>query len=98
MESLNIKNEDCLIGLKKLKDDSVDLVFCDLPYGITDCKDWDQKLDLKKLSKELWRVSKKYCTLVFTCKFKFGMELSQGTPKRNLFDKSQGWLPSIIFQ
>ena len=35
-----IYNEDCLIGMEKLVDKSVDLILTDLPYGVTAAK-WD---------------------------------------------------------
>ena len=35
-----ILNIDCLDGMKKIKSGSVDLIVCDLPYGITVCS-WD---------------------------------------------------------
>ncbi|GJF43807.1 hypothetical protein SASC256_12850 [Staphylococcus argenteus] len=28
-----IYNEDCLIGMKKIPDNSIDLILCDPPYG-----------------------------------------------------------------
>ena len=31
---------DCLEEMKGLEDNSVDFIFCDLPYGQTSCK-WD---------------------------------------------------------
>ena len=43
---------DCLEKLKKIPDNSIDLVFCDLPYGQTSCK-WDCKIDLKNWYKKL---------------------------------------------
>lgn len=82
METLKIKNEDCLLGLKNVPDNSVHLIFCDLPYMVTDCS-WDKNgVDLSKLSKELWRVANEYCTIIFTCKFKFGMELVNAMGKK----------------
>ena len=30
-------NGDCLEELKDLDDNSIDLIFCDLPYGQTSC-------------------------------------------------------------
>ena len=36
-----IYNEDCLIGMEKLGDKSVDLILTDLPYGVTAAK-WDK--------------------------------------------------------
>jgi len=54
---MNLINGDCLEELKKLPDKSVDIVICDLPYGITNCK-WDTKIDINELWKELIRVGK----------------------------------------
>ena len=31
---------DCLFEMQKLKDNSIDLLFCDLPYNQTSCQ-WD---------------------------------------------------------
>lgn len=82
MERLKIKNEDCLLGLKNVPDNSIHLIFCDLPYMITDCS-WDKNgVDLSKLSKELWRVATEYCTIIFTCKFKFGMDIVNAMGKK----------------
>lgn len=33
--SVNIFNNDCLIEVDNLEDNSVDLVICDLPYDVT---------------------------------------------------------------
>ena len=35
-----ILNIDCLEEMKKIESGSVDLIICDLPYGITACS-WD---------------------------------------------------------
>ena len=32
MEVNKIYNEDCLIGMKKIADGSIDMILCDLPY------------------------------------------------------------------
>ena len=40
-------NGDCLEIMHELEDDSIDLIFCDLPYGQTHCK-WDSLIDLEK--------------------------------------------------
>ena len=50
-------NGECLEEMKKIKDNSVDLILCDLPYGITHCE-WDIKIDIKKLWKEYKRIIK----------------------------------------
>jgi site-specific DNA-methyltransferase (adenine-specific) len=48
---------DCLVNLKKLKDKSIDLILCDLPYGLTANKK-DISLPLDKLWLEYERVIK----------------------------------------
>lgn len=48
---------DCLIQMTKIPDGSVDLILCDLPYGITDCK-WDKVIPTDKLWAEYRRVLK----------------------------------------
>lgn len=45
MELDIIYNEDCLIGLNKIPDLSIDMIFCDLPYGTTH-NEWDNKIPL----------------------------------------------------
>ena len=51
--------------LPTLADGSVDMVFCDLPYGVTACK-WDTPIDLAALWRELLRVGKRNAAFVFT--------------------------------
>ena len=49
---------DCLeLMPKHVEDKSVDMIFCDLPYGTTQCK-WDSVIDLPKLWNEYKRVIK----------------------------------------
>lgn len=52
-----IYNIDCLEGMKMLPDKSVDMIFCDLPYGTTKCR-WDIALDLGQLWGEYNRIIK----------------------------------------
>jgi site-specific DNA-methyltransferase (adenine-specific) len=40
--------EDCLEGMKKIGDNSIDTILCDLPYGTSACK-WDSVLPFDKL-------------------------------------------------
>ena len=50
-----IYNEDCLIGMEKLGDKSVDLILTDLPYGVTAAK-WDKYIDINKLWQHFERI------------------------------------------
>lgn len=51
-----IYNEDCIIGMKKLKDDSVDIIICDPPYNIG--KDFGNDSDKQEMDDYL-----KWCDL-----------------------------------
>lgn len=57
LEINKIYNEDCLEGMKKIEDKSVDLILCDLPYGTTKCK-WDIIIPFDKLWDEYNRIIK----------------------------------------
>ena len=58
MKINEIYKGDCIELMPKYVDDkSVDMIFCDLPYGTTKCK-WDSVIDLPKLWSEYERVIK----------------------------------------
>ena len=42
---INLYQGDCLIEMKNIQDNSVDLILCDLPYGTTDRKGISEKGD-----------------------------------------------------
>lgn len=58
-----IWNEDCLVGMTKLPDKSVDCIICDLPYGTTDCK-WDSVIPFDKLWQQYKRIRKDNCPII----------------------------------
>ncbi|MFK4955091.1 DNA-methyltransferase [Lactococcus garvieae] len=68
IEINKIYNEDCLEGMKRIPDNSVDIVLCDLPYGTTKLK-WDSIIPMEPLFKEYNRVLKKNGVIV-----QFGVE------------------------
>lgn len=49
--------EECIKGMNKIPDKSVDMILCDLPYGTTK-NEWDKTIDLKKLWQQYNRVIK----------------------------------------
>lgn len=73
MENVII-NKDCLEALPTLPDNSVQLVLVDLPYGQTAC-DWDTKINLDRMWKQLKRVLKPNGQCLFFTTTKFGNEL-----------------------
>ena len=86
-------NGDCLELMKQVADDSVDLVFCDLPYGQTNCR-WDCKIDLDKFWIEIMRIKKLNTPIFFTTTTKFGVSLIQSAPKKCYFRYDLVWVKS----
>jgi len=82
---MNLINGDCLEVMKDLSDNSVDLLFCDLPYGQTSCK-WDSLIDLDLFWKEVNRICKDTTPMFFTCSTKFGVSLINSNPKNFRYD------------
>ena len=65
---------DCLDILPALPGRSIDMVFCDLPYGITSCG-WDAELNLDRLWREYMRVIKPNAAIVLTASQPFTSKL-----------------------
>ncbi len=82
---MDLYNDDCLEKMKDLSDNSIDLLFCDLPYGQTGCK-WDSLIDLNLFWKEVNRICKDTTPMFFTCSTKFGVSLINSNPKNFRYD------------
>lgn len=57
MSDIQLFNEDCLVGMRRIPDCSIDCVLCDLPYGTTNCH-WDIVLPFDELWQQYTRVCK----------------------------------------
>jgi len=84
---------DCLEHLKGLDNDSVDFIFCDLPYGQTSCA-WDTIIPWEPFWKEILRVKKLHTPIFFTTTTKFGVELINNAPKKCPFRYDLVWVKS----
>ena len=84
---------NCIEEMKQLDDRSVDLIFCDLPYGQTSCA-WDNKIDLQGMWKEFMRIKKFTTPIFFTTTTKFGVELINNAPKDCPFRYDLVWCKS----
>ena len=82
---MEIYNDDCLKVLEKLKENSVDMILVDLPYGQTSCK-WDCLIDLEKMWKSLKNCCKGNAVMVFFCTTKFGNTLINSNKKGFKYD------------
>ena len=80
MELNKIYNEDCLQGMKRIEDKSVDMILCDLPYGTTACK-WDEIIPFDPLWEQYKRVIKDNGAIVLTASQPFTSALVMSNPK-----------------
>lgn len=70
IELNKIYNEDCLEGMKRIPDKSVDMILCDLPYGTTRNK-WDSIIPLEPLWEQYKRVIKDNGAILLTAQTPF---------------------------
>lgn len=80
MELNKIYKEDCLIGMQKIPDKSIDMILCDLPYGTTRNK-WDIVIPLDKLWKQYERIIKDKGAIVLTAQTPFDKALGSSNLK-----------------
>ena len=86
-------NGDCLEEMKQIEDNSIDLIFVDLPYGQTSCK-WDVKIDLTKMWEQYMRIKKTNTPIFFTTTTKFGVDIINSAPKKCPFRYDIVWCKS----
>lgn len=58
-----VYNEECIEGMNRIDDHSIDMILCDLPYGTTACK-WDTIIPFDSLWKQYKRIIKKNGAIV----------------------------------
>ena len=80
MEINKIYNEDCLEGMKRIADGSIDMILCDLPYKITRLK-WDIMIPFEPLWEQYKRVIKPNGAIVLTASQPFTSALVMSNPK-----------------
>ena len=67
---------DCLELMKMIRDNSIDMILCDLPYGTTQNK-WDSVIDFDLLWEQYWRICKGPVVLTAQCPFDKALGYSQ---------------------
>lgn len=65
MDRNSIHLGDCLEIMNNIQDGSIDMVLCDLPYGITAC-DWDHIIPMESLWKQYDRITKPNAAIILT--------------------------------
>lgn len=88
IELNKIYNEDCLEGMKRIPDGSVDMILCDLPYGTTKLE-WDKVLPFDILFKEYDRILKPNGAMVQFGSEPFTSDLIQHN--RDIFREKLTW-------
>lgn len=80
-----IYNEDCLQGMKRIDDKSIDAIICDLPYGTTACK-WDTIIPFEPLWEQYNRIIKDNGAIVLFGSEPFSSMLRMSNLKNYKYD------------
>ena len=80
LEKNRIYNTNCLAGMQAIEDKSIDMILCDLPYGVTDCR-WDSVLPFGELWAQYERIIKDNGAIVLTAIQPFTTALIQSNRK-----------------
>lgn len=86
-----IYNEDCITGMKRLADGSVDAIICDPPYQSTGCA-WDKRLPLDEMWEQFNRVTKQNGAVVLFSQLPFAVDLINAN--RKMFRYEYVWKKS----
>lgn len=93
MEKNAIHNIDCIAGMGMIPDHSIDMILCDLPYGITACR-WDSIIPFPILWREYERIIKQNGAIVLTACQPFTTDLIQSN--RKLFRYCWYWKKNMV--
>ena len=80
MELNKIYNEDCLNGMKRIPDKSIDMILSDLPYGITK-NSWDSTINLDQMWEQYERIIKDDGAILLTAQTPFSIVLGASNLK-----------------
>jgi len=75
-----IFNMDCIAGMSMYPDKSIDMILCDLPYGMTGCR-WDSLIPFDLLWQQYCRIIKDNGAIVLTSCQPFTTKLISSNPK-----------------
>lgn len=72
---------DCINLLREVQDNSVDMILCDLPYGVTARNKWDEVIPFDKLWEQYLRIAKDNAAIVLFGQGMFTANLMTSNPK-----------------
>lgn len=81
LELNRIYQQDCLEGMKFIPNKSIDMILCDLPYGVTARNAWDSIIPFEPLWEQYERVVKDNGAIVLTASQPFTSALVMSNPK-----------------
>lgn len=73
-------NADCFDVFPFIEDKSIDLIYCDLPFGTTQCS-WDEVIPFDKMWEQVIRIAKQHTPIVFHAQQPFTSALIMSNPK-----------------
>tara|TARA_R100000781_G_scaffold3506_1_gene4904 strand:- start:8 stop:769 length:762 start_codon:yes stop_codon:yes gene_type:complete len=82
---IDLYNGDCLEVMKSIKDNSIDAIITDPPYGTTACK-WDNVIPLEEMWKQLNRIIKPNGAIVLFGSEPFSSALRMSNIKNYKYD------------
>jgi len=86
MKNINkIIHGNCLEEMKNIKDKSIDMILCDLPYGTTACR-WDIVISFEKLWEQYKRIIKNNSAIVLFGNEPFSSALRMSNIKNYKYD------------
>jgi site-specific DNA-methyltransferase (adenine-specific) len=74
MEKIELYNEDCIHGMRRIEKESIDLILTDPPYGVTECG-WDSCLPPDSLFEQYNRIIKPNGAILLTATQPFATDL-----------------------
>ena len=83
--TVDLRQGDCLEAMKNIPDGSVDMILCDLPYGITRCK-WDVVIQFEPLWAQYKRITKNNAAIVLFGSGLFTAKLIMSNAKMFRYD------------
>lgn len=83
---INLMHGDCLELMKTIDDKSVDMILCDLPYGCTKARNWDNVIPFKPLWEQYNRIIKDNGAVVLFGIEPFSSELRVSNLKNYRYD------------
>ena len=81
-----IYNIDCLTGMTQIADKSIDMIFVDLPYGVTAHNKWDSIIPFEPMWEQFERIIKDNGAILLFGQDKFSAKLMLSNEKLHRYN------------